>query len=66
MTDMRKYTVVRSRMSDHKYEVALKVGAQEFSVTPIPFDNRQEAELMREQLCVALERIVRERRGDPT
>jgi hypothetical protein len=65
---MKQYTEVRCcervRGELATYLVRLKVGAQSFTVgPPLPLD---EAKWMQEQLTVALERIVRERRNDPT
>ena len=68
MSNMSQYTELRAgnwaKGQPATYTVILKVGAQSFTVgPPLPLD---EAEWMREQLTVALGRIVKERRGDPT
>lgn len=66
MSDMAQYTEVRpSGLTPLTYRVHLKVGAQEFTLYP-PFDDLEEAAFMREMLNAALERIVKERREDPT
>ena len=64
MSDMTQYAVIQGTLTDG-YHVYLCVGAQEFRVTPVPYEERSEAQWMREQLEVALERIVKERRDDP-
>ena len=69
MSNMSRYTEIQwcdqgARVHPVVYTVHLKVGPQSFTVgPPLPLD---EAEWMREQLEVALKRIVQERRGDPT
>ena len=64
--NMTQYTEVRpSGLTPGEYRVHLNVGAQEFTLYP-PYDDLAEAEFLREMLCVALERILKERRGDPT
>ena len=68
MSNMSQYTELRAdnwaQGQFATYTVILKVGHRSFTVgPPLPLD---EAEWMREQLTVALERIVKERRGDPT
>ena len=69
MSNMSQYTGVRCWSTNKSegpdtYTVILKVGHQSFTVDPpLPLD---EAEWMQEQLTVALERIVKERRGDQT
>ena len=68
MSNMRQYTELRAgnwaKGQPATYTVILKVGTQSFTVgPPLPLD---EAEWMREQLTVALERIVREKRDDLT
>ena len=66
MSSTRQYTEVRpSGLTPLTYRVHLKVGAQEFTLCPL-FDNLEEAAFLREMLCAALERIVRERRDDST
>jgi len=69
MSNMRQYTIVRRCVADvgepDTYTVHLKVGVQEFTIYP-PYDDLDEAAFVQEMLCVALERIVKERRGDPT
>lgn len=67
MSNLRQYTEIRADSLEGKfklYAVRLKVGNQSFTVgPPLRLD---EAEWMQEQLTVALERIVKERRNDPT
>ena len=69
MSNMSQYTEVRCWSTNKSegpdtYTAVLRVGTQSFTVgPPLPLD---EAKWMREQLTVALERIVKERRGDPT
>ena len=67
MSNMTQYTELRAgnwaKGQPATYTVILKVGHQSFTLAPpLPLD---EAEWMQEQLTVALERIVKERRGDP-
>jgi hypothetical protein len=69
MSNLRQYTTVRRCVADvgepDTYTVHLKVGVQEFTIYP-PYDDLDEAAFVQEMLCVALERIVKERREDPT
>ena len=68
MSNLRQYTgVYLYEMVEGQpvtFGVFLRVGLQSFVLSPpLPLD---EAKWMQEQLTVALERIVKERRGDPT
>ena len=68
MSNMTQYTELRAgnwaKGQPATYTVILKVGHRSFTVgPPLPLD---EAKWMQEQLTVALERIVCERREDPT
>ena len=69
MSSMRQYTETRCWSTNKSegpdtYTAVLRVGLQSFTVgPPLPLD---EAEWMQEQLTVALERVVCERREDPT
>ena len=65
MSNMTQYTEIQPCAIEDNvktYVVRLKVGSQLFTLEPsLPLDD---AKWMQEQLTVALERIVKERRGD--
>lgn len=68
MSNMAQYTEVRPRIKEGLlvgYIVSLVVGHKGFDIYPAR-DTIEEAERLREMLCMALDRIVNERRGDPT
>lgn len=50
-----------SEGSPTTYTVHLVVGQQNFCVTPVGYDNEEDAQWMRDRLVCALERIVKER-----
>ena len=60
---MDKYTAIREaptglRSGRVDFTVHLEVGWQSFCVTPVPYDNRADAEWMRCQLALALHKLV--------
>ena len=66
MSNMSQYTEIRPRICDGirvGYIVSLVVGHKGFDIYPAR-DTLDEAEWMQEQLTRALERIVKERKGE--
>ena len=65
MTDatiaMRKYTLIRPLVDEDfpdAHNVFLQVASQRFNVTPHGCETKEQAEWCRDQLCVALAKIV--------
>jgi hypothetical protein len=67
---LEKYTDIRPCVvqgDPDAHTVWLKVTNQEFCITVYAAETKEEAEWMRDQLCVALEKLVQDeivRRGD--
>src|SRR5262245_34366536 len=60
--EMEKYTYIRPVITEEgeQYRICLKVDNQEFAIGQYPCVNTSEAEWMRDMLCIALAKIVKE------
>lgn len=60
--EMEKYVAIKPVITEdgERYRVYLKVPNQEFAVGQFPCDDMVEAKWMRDMLCIALAKIVKD------